>query len=153
MQDTSTCPTRQGTLIYPNPAAHADAPAPRGQVVGAVGRLLRVERCERLQLVAAATRICIATCHDCVFYVGVNRPPLLIGDNRFLQARAPPAGAGGPPQTRPRPRASLHALSGPDSMMRMAPARQSARQRARRGLAGPGGCSSRGSPVSGAKHS
>jgi len=58
-------------------------------VVGAVGRLLRVERCERLQLVAAATRICIATCHDCVFYVGVNRPPLLIGDNRFLQARTP----------------------------------------------------------------
>ncbi|KAK9839640.1 hypothetical protein WJX81_002320 [Elliptochloris bilobata] len=54
-------------------------------VVGAVGRLLRVERCERLQLVAAATRICIATCHDCVFYLGVNRPPLLIGDNRFLQ--------------------------------------------------------------------
>jgi len=54
-----------------------------------VGRLLRVERCERLQLVAAATRICIATCHDCVFYVGVNRPPLLIGDNRFLQARTP----------------------------------------------------------------
>ena len=56
-------------------------------MVGAVGRLLRVERCERLQLVAAATRICIATCHDCVFYLGVNRPPLLIGDNRFLQAR------------------------------------------------------------------
>lgn len=60
---------------------------PAGQVVGAVGRLLRVERCERLQLVAATTRICIATCHDCVFYLGVNRPPLLIGDNRFLQAR------------------------------------------------------------------
>ena len=57
-------------------------------VVGAVGRVLRVERCERLQLVAAAARILITSCHDCVFYLGVNRPPLLLGDNRFLQARS-----------------------------------------------------------------
>jgi TBCC domain-containing protein 1 len=56
-------------------------------VVGAVGRVLRVERCERLQLVAAAVRILVSSCHDCVFYLGVNRPPLLLGDNRFLQAR------------------------------------------------------------------
>ena len=53
-----------------------------------MGRVLKVERCERVQLVAAAVRICIASCHDCVFYLGVNRPPLLLGDNRFLQVRA-----------------------------------------------------------------
>ena len=54
-------------------------------VVGAVGRMLRVERCERLQLIAGCIRICISSCHDCVFYLGVNRPPLLLGDNRFVQ--------------------------------------------------------------------
>ena len=54
-------------------------------VVGAVGRMLRVERCERLQLVAGCVSICISSCHDCVFYLGVNRPPLLLGDNRFVQ--------------------------------------------------------------------
>lgn len=54
-------------------------------VVGAVGRMLRVERCERLQLIAGCVRICISSCHDCVFYLGVNRPPLLLGDNRFVQ--------------------------------------------------------------------
>lgn len=57
-------------------------------VVGAVGRMLRVERCERLHLIAACVRICITSCHDCVFYLGVNRPPLLLGDNRFVQVGA-----------------------------------------------------------------
>lgn len=54
-------------------------------VVGAVARMLRVERCERLTLIAASVRVCIGSCHECTFYLGVNRPPLLIGDNRFLQ--------------------------------------------------------------------
>jgi hypothetical protein len=48
-------------------------------------QMLRVEKCERLQLIAASVRICISSCHDCIFYLGVNRPPLLIGDNRFIQ--------------------------------------------------------------------
>ena len=50
-----------------------------------MSRVLKVERCERVQLVAAAVRLYIASCHDCVFYLGVNRAPLLLGDNRFLQ--------------------------------------------------------------------
>ena len=54
-------------------------------MVGAVSRVLKVERCERVQLVAAAVRLYIASCHDCVFYLGINRAPLLLGDNRFLQ--------------------------------------------------------------------
>ena len=58
-------------------------------MVGAVSRVLKVERCERVQLVAAAVRLYIASCHDCVFYLGVNRAPLLLGDNRFLQVRSP----------------------------------------------------------------
>lgn len=59
-------------------------------VVGAVGRMLRVERCERLQLIAGCVRICISSCHDCVFYLGVNRPPLMLGDNRFVQVTYQP---------------------------------------------------------------
>jgi TBCC domain-containing protein 1 len=62
---------------------------PRGQVLGAVGRLVRIERCERVQLIAAAARLIVSSCHDCIFYLGVNRAPLLIGDNRFIQARPP----------------------------------------------------------------
>ena len=57
-------------------------------MVGAVSRVLKVERCERVQLVAAAVRLYIASCHDCVFYLGVNRAPLLLGDNRFLQVHS-----------------------------------------------------------------
>ena len=59
-------------------------------VVGAVGRMLRVERCERLQLIAGCVRICISSCHDCVFYLGVNRAPLMLGDNRFVQVTYQP---------------------------------------------------------------
>lgn len=58
-------------------------------VVGAVSRMLRVERCERLTLIAASIRICISSCHESTFYLGVNRQPLLIGDNRMLQVPTP----------------------------------------------------------------
>lgn len=60
-------------------------------VVGAVARMLRVERCERLTLIAASVRICINSCHESTFYLGVNRQPLLIGDNRVLQVPCPVA--------------------------------------------------------------
>lgn len=54
-------------------------------VVGAVGRALRLERCERVQLVAVTKQLTINTCHDCIAYVGVTSSPLLLGDNRFVQ--------------------------------------------------------------------
>lgn len=57
-------------------------------VLGAVGGMLRIEKCERLQLVATAVRIIVSTCHDCVLQLGVNHAPLLLGDNRFLQVRS-----------------------------------------------------------------
>ncbi len=59
-----------------------------GQVLGAVGRVVRMERCERVQLITAAARLIVSSCHDCILYLGVNHAPLLIGDNRFIQARA-----------------------------------------------------------------
>ncbi|MEW5320107.1 MAG: hypothetical protein WDW38_011206 [Sanguina aurantia] len=54
-------------------------------VLGAVGAMLRVERCDRVQLHVAANRILISSCHECVLYLGVGRPPCLVGDNRFLR--------------------------------------------------------------------
>lgn len=54
-------------------------------VLGAAGRMVRIERCERVQLIAAAARVIISSCHDCILHLGVNSAPLLIGDNRFLQ--------------------------------------------------------------------
>lgn len=54
-------------------------------VVGAVGKLLRVERCMRVQLIAATRRIYVNASHDCIFYLGVNEQPVLLGDNRFVQ--------------------------------------------------------------------
>ncbi|GIL89591.1 hypothetical protein Vretimale_1845 [Volvox reticuliferus] len=54
-------------------------------VVGAVGRLLRVERCDKVQVIAATNRLLVSSCHECAFNVGTPRPPALIGDNRFLR--------------------------------------------------------------------
>jgi len=44
-----------------------------------------VEHCERVQIIAASKRICIANCRECIFYLGVNHQPLIVGDNHKLQ--------------------------------------------------------------------
>jgi hypothetical protein len=38
-----------------------------------------------MQIIAVSRHITINTCHDCICYLAVNRPPLVLGDNRFLQ--------------------------------------------------------------------
>ncbi|WMV19155.1 hypothetical protein MTR67_012540 [Solanum verrucosum] len=55
-------------------------------VLGAVGKAVRVEHCERVHVIAAAKRICIANCRECVFFLGVNQAPLVVGDNHKLQS-------------------------------------------------------------------
>ncbi|KAK9671557.1 hypothetical protein RND81_12G038800 [Saponaria officinalis] len=54
-------------------------------VIGAVGKALRVEHCERVHVIVAAKRVCIANCRECIFYLGVNQRPLIVGDNHKLQ--------------------------------------------------------------------
>ncbi|PIN20005.1 hypothetical protein CDL12_07330 [Handroanthus impetiginosus] len=54
-------------------------------VLGAVGKAIRVEHCERVHLITAARRMCIANCRECVFFLGVNQQPLIVGDNHKLQ--------------------------------------------------------------------
>ncbi|XP_010548390.1 PREDICTED: TBCC domain-containing protein 1-like [Tarenaya hassleriana] len=54
-------------------------------VVGAVGKALRVEHCERVHIIAASKRVCIANCRECIFFLGVNQRPLIVGDNHKLQ--------------------------------------------------------------------
>ncbi|KAK4792281.1 hypothetical protein SAY86_022716 [Trapa natans] len=54
-------------------------------VLGAVGKAVRVEHCERVHVVVAAKRICIANCRECIFFLGVNQRPLFVGDNHKLQ--------------------------------------------------------------------
>ncbi|KAL8463939.1 hypothetical protein ACS0TY_033758 [Phlomoides rotata] len=54
-------------------------------VLGAVGKAVRVEHCERVHLITAAKRICIANCRECLFFLGVNQQPLVVGDNHKLQ--------------------------------------------------------------------
>ncbi|KAF2927557.1 hypothetical protein DAI22_06g214400 [Oryza sativa Japonica Group] len=54
-------------------------------VLGAVGKVVKVEHCERVQIIAASKRICIANCRECIFYLGVNHQPLIVGDNHKLQ--------------------------------------------------------------------
>ena len=39
----------------------------------------------RAQIIAAARSVAINTCHDCIFYLGTNTRPAVLGDNRFLQ--------------------------------------------------------------------
>ena len=41
--------------------------------------------CSRVTVIATTVRICIESCHECTFFLGVNRPPLLVGANRFVQ--------------------------------------------------------------------
>ncbi|XP_051138756.1 uncharacterized protein LOC127256674 [Andrographis paniculata] len=54
-------------------------------VLGAVGKAVRVEHCERVHLITATKRICIANCRECLFFLGANQQPLIIGDNHKLQ--------------------------------------------------------------------
>ncbi|KAK1315178.1 hypothetical protein QJS10_CPA06g01751 [Acorus calamus] len=54
-------------------------------VLGAIGKAVRVEHCERVQVITAAKRICIANCRECVFFLGVNQRPLILGDNHKLK--------------------------------------------------------------------
>ncbi len=37
------------------------------------------------QLIAAAVRVIVSSCHDCVLNLATPRPPLLIGDCRFVR--------------------------------------------------------------------
>ncbi|XP_022967755.1 TBCC domain-containing protein 1-like [Cucurbita maxima] len=54
-------------------------------VLGAVGKAVRVEHCERVHLITVAKRVCIANCRECLFFLGVNQRPLIVGDNHKLQ--------------------------------------------------------------------
>ncbi|KAL8142914.1 hypothetical protein V2J09_015946 [Rumex salicifolius] len=54
-------------------------------VLGAVGKAVRVEHCERVHVICVSKRICIANCRECVFFLGVNHRPLIVGDNHKLQ--------------------------------------------------------------------
>ncbi|KAF5474077.1 hypothetical protein F2P56_006014 [Juglans regia] len=52
---------------------------------GSSVKAVRVEHCERVHVITAAKRICIANCRECVFFLGVNQRPLIVGDNHKLQ--------------------------------------------------------------------
>ncbi|KAK6945357.1 Tubulin binding cofactor C-like domain [Dillenia turbinata] len=54
-------------------------------VLGAVGKAVRVEHCERVHVITVAKRVCIANCRECIFFLGVNQRPLMVGDNHKLQ--------------------------------------------------------------------
>uniref|UniRef100_A0A7S0V4B7 TBCC domain-containing protein 1 n=1 Tax=Polytomella parva TaxID=51329 RepID=A0A7S0V4B7_9CHLO len=54
-------------------------------VLGAVGRLVRIERCDRTQILCCGNRIIVSSCHDCTFFLGTPRGPIFVGDNRFLR--------------------------------------------------------------------
>ncbi|KAE8726944.1 multiple C2 and transmembrane domain-containing protein 2 [Hibiscus syriacus] len=54
-------------------------------VLGAVGKAVRVEHCERVHVIIASKRVCIVNCRECIFYLGVNQRPLIVGDNHKLQ--------------------------------------------------------------------
>ncbi|XP_044493153.1 TBCC domain-containing protein 1-like isoform X2 [Mangifera indica] len=54
-------------------------------ILGAVGKAVRVEHCERVHVITAAKRVCIANCRECILFLGVNQRPLIVGDNHKLQ--------------------------------------------------------------------
>ena len=52
--------------------------------IGAVSTLLRIERCERLQLTAAAGQVVVLSCHACCLHLGTHRQPAILGDCRWV---------------------------------------------------------------------
>lgn len=54
-------------------------------ILGAVGKVVRIEHCERVQLIVPSMRICIANCRECLFHLAVNQRPLILGENHNLQ--------------------------------------------------------------------
>ena len=54
-------------------------------LVGAVGRMIRLDKCEDTKVVVACKRITVNSCHDCALFLGTNRPPYLTGDTRGIQ--------------------------------------------------------------------
>lgn len=53
-------------------------------VIGAAQCLI-VSSCTKVRLICTCWRMRISSCHDCTIYLGTNRPPVLYGDNRYLQ--------------------------------------------------------------------
>eukprot|EP00793_Prasinoderma_coloniale_P003289 PRCOL_00005924-RA len=51
-------------------------------VLGAVGAVARIERCERMQVLLCCKRVVVSNCHDCTLFLATNTPPILVGDNR-----------------------------------------------------------------------
>eukprot|EP01018_Ginkgo_biloba_P018415 Gb_01920 [translate_table: standard] len=54
-------------------------------VLGAVGKAVRVEHCERVNVIVATKHTCIANCRECIFFLGVNKQPIISGNNHNLQ--------------------------------------------------------------------
>lgn len=54
-------------------------------VLGAVEKVVRIEHCERVQLIVCSVRLCITNCRECLFNVAVNQRPLILGENHNLQ--------------------------------------------------------------------
>ncbi|TYI32698.1 hypothetical protein ES332_A04G081200v1 [Gossypium tomentosum] len=48
-------------------------------------KAVRVEHCERVHVILASKRVCIVNCRECIFFLGVNQRPLIVGDNHKLQ--------------------------------------------------------------------
>ncbi|KAK3278470.1 hypothetical protein CYMTET_13592 [Cymbomonas tetramitiformis] len=54
-------------------------------VLGAVGGVLKLELCERVNVVAAAQRTSIVTCRDSTLCLAASQRPLVLGDCRHVQ--------------------------------------------------------------------
>lgn len=72
-------------LLVSVPWHHQTPYLMRALQIGACGGSLRMEQCERMQIVSAAVRTTISTCRDSTMHIACNTQPLLSGDNRFIQ--------------------------------------------------------------------
>ncbi|MCO5593137.1 hypothetical protein L7F22_047143 [Adiantum nelumboides] len=48
-------------------------------------KAVKIEHCERVQLIVCSRRICITNCRECLFNLAVNQRPLILGENHNLQ--------------------------------------------------------------------
>ncbi|KAH7425639.1 hypothetical protein KP509_11G063700 [Ceratopteris richardii] len=54
-------------------------------VLGAAEKVVKIEYCERVQLIVCSRRVRITNCRECLFNLAVNERPLILGENHNLQ--------------------------------------------------------------------
>lgn len=63
------------TIVFAPQFVHISGCSDCTIVLGAVGRCVRLERCEKVQAIFTAVRAVVSSCHNCTLHLGINQSP------------------------------------------------------------------------------